>query len=205
MRTIIAIISFVCLLIVTCQIKASPIESLQNELIKINEIQADYSSVRHLKGVSIPLKSSGTIFFSRTKGLLLNQTEPFAMQITANNEQIKEQCEGVDDIIYKRAEHPEIFLFYDKINNLLFNFSQASLETEFHITFIELQQGYEIKLQPYDQRLIKLEKIILRTKTKSKQQNNSTEFPSEISYNLADDENTIILSNIKVTYLHDSN
>ncbi len=171
------------------QAYATSLNTLSLQLSQIDEIQAQYTSEKHLDNLDTTLNTQGTFFISRSQGIILKQLEPFLMTLTAEDDLIKEETEDLESKNYTRKDSPEIFSIYDSIRDRIFNFNQQQLLKDFKLSFNDLgEQGYEMLLIPREESTVKLEYIKLR----------GLIFPNEIKYKISGDETVMFFSNINI-------
>ena len=169
------------------QASAISIDALQQKLAAIETVQAKFTSTRQLQGTDITLESQGIAVFSKTMGIAFRQTEPFTLSFTVTENQLREKNEGEPPKIYNRGSSPEIFKIADQIRTSLLNFDPKLLKDNFDIEFKDLKNnGYAMTLIPYDQGLLKLERIELKGDV----------FPTEVSYSMGGDNTVIHFSDI---------
>ena len=134
MRAVTSIICFVCCFIFDAfeTSNATSLKELNFQLSRIDEVRAQFSSAKHLASLDTMLDTQGELFISRANGIVIKQTEPFFLKLTAKKDLIKEESEDSESKVYTRNEFPEIFNIYDSINNRILNFDQQQLQEDFN-------------------------------------------------------------------------
>lgn len=193
MRAVISIICFVCCFIFDDfeTSNATSLKELNFQLSRIDEVRAQFFSAKHLASLDTMLDTQGELFISRANGIVIKQTKPFFLKLTAKKDLIKEESEDSESKVYTRNEFPEIFNIYDSISNRILNFDQQQLQEDFNLSFKDLgDHGYEMLLIPRQKNTAELEYIKIC----------GLFFPNLIKYKISGDETTVKLSEIQIKH-----
>lgn len=126
------ILAFTCL---QCA-SALTLEEVQNNLLQYPVVQANFTQLKTIKGMNLPLKSSGILILSQKQGIVWQQQKPFAMHSLLTSEKMQLILGDQVQTITKE-QNPQLFNF-TQLLTAIFMSDRAMLEQNFDFTFEEL-------------------------------------------------------------------
>lgn len=133
------------------------LEELERQLSDIVRVRCGFDMERRLEGVERPLQSSGTVLLDRAFGVALLQRAPFAMEMIAGHDVLKERVGQGGSRVFKRQDAPAVFAVADEVVRNVFGFSRAALERSFEVSYEDRgERGYRLALKPRDDGVMRL-------------------------------------------------
>jgi outer membrane lipoprotein-sorting protein len=147
---------FVASLLAAGTAYASTLESVEEKLQSLKTIQADFEQKRVLKGVDAPLVSTGTLTLIRSRGLIWDQTAPFAQTaiLTASKFKLTVEGDAVQDASV--SDNPAMRAMMTTLT-ALFEGNFSEIRPLFDLAFEDLNNNHwRIVLKPKEDRLKQL-------------------------------------------------
>ena len=129
---------------------------MEQQLLSIQVLRAQYQQTRHAAGLEASLESSGRLVLAREVGLAWVQTEPFSAEFVFTDEAVFETFPGKSKKVRLRSEHAEIFKIVSMITTFLEG-DTSFLEKTFTMAFTEeTDNRWSLVLTPRIGRIKKL-------------------------------------------------
>ncbi|WP_108652848.1 outer membrane lipoprotein carrier protein LolA [Dongshaea marina] len=142
MRLILGLMLLCWMLPVQAKLLDSPLTSkTRPELEQIGKrlaaqplVRGKFQQVRNLRLLTTPLQSDGSFVLARGKGLIWQQTEPFASLLTISKTKMLQQIQGQAAMEMTAKENPMVFSFA-RVFLSLFDGNLDTLSNNFDIFF----------------------------------------------------------------------
>jgi outer membrane lipoprotein-sorting protein len=147
---------FVASLLAAGTAYASTLESVEEKLQALKTIQADFEQKRVLKGADTPLVSTGTLTLIRSRGLIWDQTAPFAQTAVLSGKRFKLTVEGDTVQDASAADNPAMQAMMTTLT-ALFEGNFREIRPLFDLAFEDLTNNHwRIVLKPKEEKLKQL-------------------------------------------------
>lgn len=144
------------LLVFSTVSQALTLEGLQQQLVKQEFIRSEFTQVRTIKSLPLPLVSKGEVLIAQKEGLLWLQDKPFPMVLILNESKMVQITNGQEPEVITADKNPQMFQF-NHLLRALFQADMQALEQSFSIDFKSAEGGsWSIHLIPISTPLDKI-------------------------------------------------
>lgn len=122
------------LLVFSTVSQALTLEGLQQQLAKQEFIRSEFTQVRTIKSLPVPLVSKGEVLIAQKEGLLWLQDKPFPMVLVLSESKMVQVTNDQEPEVITADKNPQMFQF-NHLLRALFQADMQALEQSFSIDF----------------------------------------------------------------------